>query len=62
LAWWLVGLGIAPIFNRRACPTQNAQVERCHGLIGSGGDPEHCPDFARWQQQVAWVVKTQREQ
>jgi hypothetical protein len=61
LALWLVGRGIAPIFNRRACPTQNAKGERCHGRIGSGGDPEHCPHFAAWQPQVEWVVKTQRE-
>ena len=39
LVLWWVGLGIEPIFNHRHCPTENAKVERCNGLIAAWGEP-----------------------
>ena len=34
-ALWLIGLGIKMIWNHPHCPKENANVERCNGLIGT---------------------------
>jgi transposase InsO family protein len=62
LALWWIGLGIEPIFNHPARPTENPKVERCNGLVGDWGDPQTCGDWATWEAQVAWAVRVQREQ
>jgi hypothetical protein len=61
LALWLIGLGIEMIWNRPRCPTQNAKVERCNGLIASWGDPGTCADPAAWEARVGALVVCQRE-
>ncbi len=58
---WLVGLGIELIYGRPARSTDNAVVERSHGVLVNWVEPEQCADFADCQQQLVWAVKTQRE-
>lgn len=58
---WLVGLGIELIYGRPARSTDNAVVERSHGVLNGWVDPQQCPDFGTCQRQVAWAVHTQRE-
>jgi transposase InsO family protein len=61
LALWLIGVGIEMIWNRPRCPTQNAKVERCNGLIASWGDPATWADAAAWEAHVEALVVCQRE-
>jgi hypothetical protein len=61
-ALWLIGLGIKMIWNHPHCPKENANVERCNGLIGTWGDPASCADDPAWRCQVARVVRVQREE
>lgn len=61
LGLWLVGLGIGLIYCRPARSTDNAVVERSHGVLAPWVDPAACADFAVCQQQLAWAVLTQRE-
>jgi len=58
---WLVGLGIEPIYGRKRRSTDNAVVERSHGVLAQWAEPEACADFAACQQHLAWAVNTQRE-
>jgi hypothetical protein len=62
LALWLVGLGIAPIWNAPCHPTQNAQVERTNGTVNRWGEPARCADFAAWEDKLAWAARVQREE
>lgn len=61
LGLWLVGLGIGLIYSRPARSTDNAVVERSHGVLASWVDPAACADFAQCQQRLEWAVVTQRE-
>jgi hypothetical protein len=61
LPLWLIGLGIEVIWNHLYCPTENAKVERCNGLVASWGDPARCADRAAWEAHLAQVVQIQRE-
>lgn len=61
LGLWLVGLGIELIYGRPARSTDNAVVERSHGVLVNWVEPAQCVDFADCQQQLAWAVQTQRE-
>lgn len=61
LGLWLVGLGVKLTYGRPRCSTDNAVVERSHGVLSQWVDPTHCADFATCQQQLAWAVQTQRE-
>ena len=61
LALWLLGLGVDLIWNRPGRPQENGKVERHHGLIDQWGEPKQCPDWATWEQRIAWVVRMQRE-
>jgi hypothetical protein len=61
LGLWLVGLGIKLTYGRPGCSTDNAVVERSHGVLSQWVDPLHCADFATCQSQLAWAVHTQRE-
>lgn len=61
LGLWLVGLGIELIYGRPARSTDNAVVERSHGVLARWIEAHHCADFAHCQQKLAWAVLTQRE-
>lgn len=45
LALWLVGLGIQPVFGRPRQSTDNAVVERGHGVLNGWVAPAQCADF-----------------
>lgn len=61
LGLWLVGLGIAPSYGRPARSTDNAVVERAHGVLNQWVDPNQCADFADCQKKLDWAVTMQRE-
>lgn len=61
LGLWLVGLGLGLIYSRPARSTDNAVVERSHGVLASWVDPITCTDFSQCQQRLKWAVMTQRE-
>jgi hypothetical protein len=61
LILWAVGLGIQPIWNRPARPTQNAKVERQNGTIQRWGEPALIADFVAWESRLEWVERMQRE-
>lgn len=58
---WLVGLGIGLIYGRPARSTDNAMVERSHGVLAQWLEAHSCADFATCQQRLNWAVHTQRE-
>jgi hypothetical protein len=62
LMLWLIGLGIAPIYNPPARPTENAKVERSNGTVNRWGEPSRCPDYAAWEEKLLWVARMQREE
>jgi hypothetical protein len=62
LILWVLGLGILPIWNRPARPTDNPKVERANGLVSQWGEPEKCADFAAWEEKLEWVARRQREE
>lgn len=61
LGLWLVGLGIGLVYGRPARSTDNAVVERSHGVLNGWVEPEQCVNFSDCQQQLAWALHTQRE-
>jgi hypothetical protein len=61
LILWLLGLGILPIWNRPARPTDNPKVERQNGTVARWGEPQRCANFAAWEKKLAWVARMQRE-
>jgi hypothetical protein len=61
LALWLVGLGIVPIYGRPARSTDNAVVERSHGVLAPWVEAAHCADLDQCRTKLAWAVQTQRE-
>jgi len=58
---WLVGLGIDLIYGRPARSTDNAVIERSHGVLSNWVEAHRCADFASCEQRLAWAVQTQRE-
>lgn len=58
---WLVGIGIDLIYGRPARSTDNAVVERSHGVLDQWIEAHKCDDFTVCEQQLAWAVHTQRE-
>lgn len=58
---WLVGLGIDLVYGRPARSTDNAVVERSHGVLNGWVQPQQCASFAAFEQCLAWAVHTQRE-
>jgi hypothetical protein len=60
LALWWVGLDILPIYGRPARSTDNAVVERSHGVLAQWVEPAQCADFAACQAQLTWAMHTQR--
>ncbi|MEP0764097.1 MAG: hypothetical protein HRF48_15310 [Chloroflexota bacterium] len=62
LALWLAGLGIQPIFGRPARSTDNAVVERAHGVLNGWVEPAQCATFEQLCAQLARFTLLQREQ
>lgn len=62
LALWLVGLGIRPLFGRPRQSTDNAVVERCHGVLNGWVEPHSCADWAELKQRMRYFVTMQREE
>lgn len=58
---WLVGLGIELIYGRPARSTDNAVVERSHGVLDQWIDPQQCANYGDCAQKLDWAVRTQRE-
>lgn len=61
LALWLVGLAVIPIYGRPAHSTDNAVVERSHGVLSQWIEPTTCQDLPTLQQALTWASHTQRE-
>jgi transposase InsO family protein len=61
LALWLIGLGVAVIWNRPRRSQENGVVERTHGVLAPWVEPECCPDAVRLQTHIDWAVQIQRE-
>jgi hypothetical protein len=49
------------IYGRPRQSTDNAIVERDHGVLAQWVEPQQCADFEACQRQVAWAAHTQRE-
>ncbi len=60
-ALWLAGLGIRPLFGRPHQSTDNAVVERDHGVLNGWVDPIHCLDFDHFCQTLDHFATLQRE-
>lgn len=61
MALWLVGLGIQPVFGRPNQSTDNAIVERCHGVLNAWVEPESCPGPDVLQKRLREFTSFQRE-
>ena len=61
LGLWLVGIDIQLIYGRPARSTDNAVVERSHGVLDKWVEAHSCEDFMACEQRLAWAVHTQRE-
>lgn len=61
LALWLVGLGIAPILGRPRRSTDNAVVERSHGVLNGWVEPHQCANFEALQECLQGFARFQRE-
>lgn len=61
LALWLLGLGVAVIWNDPSCPEQNGVVERCHGVVQQWVEPWAIADPAQLPPRLEWAVRIQRE-
>jgi hypothetical protein len=60
LALWLVGLGIRLIYGRPRQSTDNAVVERSHGVLANWVEPERCANPDALQQHLTQCVHIQR--
>lgn len=60
LALWLIGLGIQVVFGRPRQSTDNAVVERSHGVLDAWIEPHQCANKADLDRQVAKFVHIQR--
>lgn len=61
LALWLIGLGIGLHWNRPRHSTDNAVIERAHGVCQRWVEPRACPDLATLQQRLDRFTTRQRE-
>jgi hypothetical protein len=61
LALWLVGLGIEVVYGRPAQSTDNAIIERSHGVLDRWVVPTQQADLPALQAGLEWAVHTQRE-
>jgi hypothetical protein len=62
LALWLIGLGVAVIWNPPAPPRENPKVERCQGVAAAWAEPQACADPAQLDAQLDWACQTQRHE
>lgn len=62
LALWLIGHGIAVLWNRPRQPTDNAKVERMQQTTKDWVDLARCPSVAVLRERLADVALVQREQ
>lgn len=60
-ALWLVGLGIKPIFGRPRQSTDNAVVERSHGVLNGWVEPQDCATVLVLQECLTHFSSFQRE-
>lgn len=60
LALWLVGLGIRPVFGRPRRSTDNAVVERSHGVLNNWVEPAQCANLNALQHSLDQFVHLQR--
>lgn len=61
LALWLVGLGVQVVLNRPGHCTDNAIVERGHGVLANWVEPQQAHDCHALQAQLDWSIEMQRE-
>jgi SH3-like domain-containing protein len=61
LALWLVGLGIRPIFGRPRQSTDNAVVERSHGVLNGWVETSTCANINELEQRLNRFATIQRE-
>lgn len=61
LALWLVGLGVKVLVNRPRHCTDNAIVERGHGVLAKWVEPQRVNDCQAFQTQLDWAIEMQRE-
>lgn len=61
LALWLIGYGIHVIWNKPACPQQNAKVERNQSTSRRWSEVMKCPDFETAQKQLDEAARIQRD-
>ena len=59
LALWLIGLGVAVIWNPPAQPRKNPKVERCQGVAAAWAEPQACADLAALSAHLDWVGRVQ---
>ena len=59
LALWLIGLGVAVIWNPPAQPRKNPKVERCQGVAAAWAEPQACADPAALSAHLDWVGRVQ---
>lgn len=56
-----MGLGIRPLFGRPRQSTDNAVVERCHGVLDGWVEPQTCTNLSELEQRIPYFVAIQRE-
>lgn len=61
MALWLAGLGIEMIYGRPARSTDNAVVERTHGVLAGWVIPVQQAHLGALQDRLEWAIHTQRE-
>lgn len=61
LALWLAGLGIEVIYGRPARSTDNAVIERTHGVLARWVVPARQAHIDALQEGLEWAIQTQRE-
>lgn len=61
LALWLSGLGIRVVFGRPGQSTDNAVIERSHGVLNQWCEPTQQADWTQLAERVDWAAHTQRE-
>jgi hypothetical protein len=61
LALWLLGLGIALLWNRPRHKQGNAVIERAHGVCQRWVEPGTCQSASELQARLDWATTLQRE-
>jgi hypothetical protein len=61
LALWLIGLGVAVIWNPPGQPQENPKVERCQGVADAWAEPQTCTGPEQLSDRLDWVGEIQRQ-